>query len=66
MEKIRKFFKDESGATAVEYALIVALMAAAIVGVVGVLNTPLKEAFSNIGTTLKNQSTPIEAPTPEG
>ena len=32
MEKLIRFFKDEEGATAVEYGLIVALIAAVIVG----------------------------------
>ena len=34
MERIKNFFKDESGATAVEYGLMVALIAAVIVAVV--------------------------------
>ena len=31
MERIKNFFKDESGASAVEYGLLVALIAVAIV-----------------------------------
>jgi pilus assembly protein Flp/PilA len=49
---INKFLKNRAGATAVEYALIVALMAAVIVTAVGYLKTPLETAFSNIGTQL--------------
>ena len=37
MERIKNFFKDESGASAVEYGLLVALIAAIIVGSVGIL-----------------------------
>ena len=33
MEKLLKFVKDEEGATAVEYGLLVALIAAGIVGI---------------------------------
>jgi pilus assembly protein Flp/PilA len=31
MEKIKKFFKDEEGATAMEYGILVALIAVAII-----------------------------------
>ena len=34
IQKIKNFFKDEEGATAVEYGLMVALIAAVIVGAV--------------------------------
>ncbi len=37
MEKLIRFFKDEEGATAVEYGLMVALIAAVIVGAVTLL-----------------------------
>ncbi len=37
MEKLIRFFKDEEGATAVEYGLIVALIAAVIVTIVATL-----------------------------
>ena len=37
MEKLLKFVKDEEGATAVEYGLLVALIAAVIVGIVTTL-----------------------------
>jgi pilus assembly protein Flp/PilA len=36
-EKIRRFFKDETGATAVEYAIIASLIAAVIAAAVGSL-----------------------------
>ena len=34
MERIKNFFKDESGASAVEYGLLVALIAVVIIGAV--------------------------------
>jgi pilus assembly protein Flp/PilA len=49
---INKFLKDRTGATAVEYALIVALMAAVIVTAITTLGDGLKTAFSDIGTKL--------------
>ena len=48
MEKLIRFFKDEEGATAVEYGLIVALIAAVIVVVVGLLGSQISTAFQTI------------------
>lgn len=53
MTIFNRFIKDESGATAIEYALIAALMAAALVTAVTALGTDVKTAFTKIGTTLK-------------
>lgn len=39
---------DEEGATAVEYGLLVALIAAVIIAVVVLLGTQINEAFSSI------------------
>ncbi len=53
MEKIMRFFKDEEGASAVEYALLVALIAVVIIGAVTTLgqnvSTKLSTAASAIG-----------------
>jgi pilus assembly protein Flp/PilA len=52
MEKIRNFFKDESGASAVEYGLLVSLIACVIVLAVKslgqTLNTKFEQADSQI------------------
>ncbi len=40
--------KDDEGATAVEYGLIVALIAAAVIAVVGFLGADVLEAFNVI------------------
>ena len=53
---INKFINDESGATAIEYGLIAALIAVALVSVMGILKTDLTAAFNNIGTQLKKTS----------
>lgn len=53
---IKTFAKDESGATAIEYGLIAALIAVALVSVMGVLKADLTTAFNNIGTQLKKTS----------
>ena len=52
MPCLRRFLKDRSGATAIEYALIAALMAVAIIAAIGTLGDNLTTAFTNIGTCL--------------
>ena len=52
MERLLRFLKDEEGATAVEYGLLVALIAAVVVGLVGTLGTTIKKAFQDIVTAL--------------
>jgi pilus assembly protein Flp/PilA len=47
-----KFWKDEEGATAVEYGLIAALIAAVIAVTVGELGTALDGIFSDIKTAI--------------
>ncbi|MEO3386608.1 Flp family type IVb pilin [Mesorhizobium sp. CAU 1741] len=47
-----RFAKDESGATAIEYGLIAALIALAIVVGAGQLGTALNTQFTDIGTCL--------------
>jgi pilus assembly protein Flp/PilA len=45
MTRIKNFFKNESGASAVEYGLLVALIALVIVGAVSTLGTNLSGKF---------------------
>ena len=45
--------KDESGATAIEYGLIAAGIAAAIIAVVNGLGTQLNSTFSSVSSQLK-------------
>jgi pilus assembly protein Flp/PilA len=56
MSIFNRFVKDESGATAIEYSLIAALMAAAIITALSTFKTDLSTAFTNIGTTLKTKT----------
>lgn len=53
MEKMIRFFKDEEGATAVEYGLLVALIAAVIVGTVFILGGKINTAFQKIADAIK-------------
>jgi pilus assembly protein Flp/PilA len=52
MNMLKKFVKDESGATAIEYGLIAALIAIAIIAGARVIGSQLSTLFTNIGTTL--------------
>ena len=54
---MRQFFHDESGASAVEYGLLVALIAVVIIGAVTALGTSLQTMFSGIATTIGNVKT---------
>ncbi|MGZ5318900.1 MAG: Flp family type IVb pilin [Actinomycetota bacterium] len=43
---------DEGGATAVEYALMVALIAAVIIGAVTILGNNAEQKFTEVGTAV--------------
>ena len=49
---VTKFWNDESGATAIEYGLIAAGIALAIITVVNNLGTTLKGTFDTINTSI--------------
>ena len=49
-----KFLKDESGATAIEYGLIAALIALAIVSGASLLGNALDNQFSDIADRLSD------------
>ena len=50
---VARFVKDESGATAIEYALIAAGISLAIITAVNTLGTTLDGKFTAINTSLK-------------
>ena len=52
MKQFKMFMKEEEGASAVEYGLMVALIAAAIIITVQGLGTTLDGVFSGVDTTL--------------
>ena len=53
MSKVLKFFRDDSGATAIEYGLIAALLAVAIVGAVATVGTNLSALFNSVASSLR-------------
>ena len=48
MNALRNFVKDESGASAVEYGLLVALIAVVIIGAVTMLGTSISTVFTTV------------------
>ncbi len=53
MSIFKKFVRDESGATAIEYGLIAAGIAVAIITVVNGLGTKLADTFTKVTTEMK-------------
>jgi pilus assembly protein Flp/PilA len=53
MKSLKAFVGNESGATAIEYALIASLIAVALVGILSALGTKLSSEFSEISSALK-------------
>ena len=52
MKKLMRFFKEEDGATAVEYGIMVALIAAVIVLTVTGIGTSLNTTFTTVAGAL--------------
>ena len=57
MQKLRSFLADEQGATAVEYGLMIALIAAVILTAVNLLGTELNTKFTTVKDAVKNAGT---------
>lgn len=56
---VKSFIKDESGATAIEYGLIAALISVAAIAALSAMGTELSEMFGFVETKLKDaRSTP--------
>lgn len=53
---IKRFARDESGASAVEYGLLVALIAVAVIITVFAVGQQLEEVFNRIQRCLNNSS----------
>jgi pilus assembly protein Flp/PilA len=53
MKHISNFIRNESGATAIEYALIASLIAVAIITAVSTVGGKVSTVFSEVGSSLK-------------
>ena len=49
----RRFARDETGATAIEYGLIAALVGIAIIAALTTMGSKLSSNFKNVGSQLK-------------
>lgn len=56
MSVISNLFKDESGASAVEYGLLVALIAVVIIGAVRFLGTTISNMFTSVANAISTAS----------
>lgn len=52
MKLVARFFKNESGATAIEYGLIAALISVAIIGGASAVGTGVNSTFTSIKNEL--------------
>ena len=50
---ISRFLRDESGATAIEYGLIAALIAVVVIGAVTAVGTGLSGTFTTVAGSIK-------------
>ncbi len=53
-DQLVKFWKDEEGATAIEYALIAGLIAVVIIAALTTLGGSVNAVFTNIADALEN------------
>ena len=55
MKTLKQFVKCESGATAIEYGLIAALIGVSIITVVQTVGSEVKSTFTDVDTGLKKR-----------
>lgn len=53
LNTVRQFMRDEEGVTAIEYALIAALIAVVIIAAVTLVGNEVQNTFSTIATALQ-------------
>jgi len=53
IKSLKSFVANESGATAIEYALIASLIAVFLIGALSALGTKLSSEFAEVGAALK-------------
>ena len=57
-KRLRRLIVDEDGPTAVEYALMVSLIAGACIATVGQVATATKNSFNSSGTAINSALSP--------
>lgn len=51
-----RFLADENGATAIEYGIIAALIAASIIAAVSLVGTNMRQTFNTLAQTVRTPS----------
>lgn len=54
VESVKNFLKEEDGPTAVEYAVMLALIVVVCLGAVGTIGTNANDKFSAVATAIGN------------
>jgi len=57
IQNLLSFLQDDSGATAIEYGLIAALVSVATIGALNSMGNSLQTMFGSVANTLSNVST---------
>ncbi len=57
----KRFGRDESGVTAIEYGLIAAMVGVAIIGGVTLLGDSLDQLFTDVSTTLDTEASGLNS-----
>ncbi len=55
---VARFFRQQEGATSIEYALVASILAIAIAGTVGGIRDDLNETFEGVSGELAANNTP--------
>ena len=58
MKSFQDLLQDESGATAIEYGLIAALVSVAVIGILGTLGDNLTTTFTTVSDELAEAGAP--------
>ena len=59
LKKLMNFYKDEEGATLIEYALLVALIAIAVIAAIATLSGGISTIFTKVGTKLSTEGNKV-------
>jgi len=64
LKHVTNFYRDEDGATAIEYGLIAALVSVAAIGALTAMGNSLNAMFTAVSTALDTAVATPPAPTP--
>lgn len=58
MKRMLQHLRNQKGATAVEYGIMVALIAVVIIGAVTILGTRTRDTFTTVGNAVQQPAAP--------